>query len=177
MCDRIPVSVDGSDTSSRACTGGVNWRRSKRAHLRILYVVSYAYVSAILGAGYTGDLLRRLRAEAQIALDADSWSRSQRCDCAGRRKAAGAEPQIMSRGLFIFFVQIIACLGVTGTGLWALLRSRHLQQFINSNFALLPAVSDKATSVLLRLLGAFALWYGYTLLSVFRQELSALGFG
>ena len=83
----------------------------------------------------------------------------------------------MSRGLFIFFVQIIACLGVTGTGLWALLRSRHLQQFINSNFALLPAVSDKATSVLLRLLGAFALWYGYTLLSVFRQELSALGFG
>jgi hypothetical protein len=77
----------------------------------------------------------------------------------------------------IVFVQIIACLGVTGTGLWALLNPRHLQQFINSNFALLPAVSDKATSVLLRLLGAFALWYGYTLLSVFRQELSALGFG
>lgn len=83
----------------------------------------------------------------------------------------------MSRGLFIFFVQIIACLGVTGTGLWALLQPRHLQQFINSNFALLPAAKDKPTSILLRLLGAFALWYGYALFGVLRQELSALGFG
>ena len=86
-------------------------------------------------------------------------------------------PQIMSRGLFIFLVQMIACLGVTGVGLWALLNPRHLQHFINSNFALLPSASDKATSILLRLLGAFALWYGYTLFSLFRQELSALGFG
>jgi len=83
----------------------------------------------------------------------------------------------MSRGLFIFLIQIIACLGVTGIGLWALLRPGHLQQFINSNFALLPAGKDKATAILLRLLGAFALWYGYTLIGVFRHELSALGFG
>jgi hypothetical protein len=83
----------------------------------------------------------------------------------------------MSRGLFIFFVQIIAGLGVTGIGLWGLLRPRHLQQFINTNFALLPAADDKDTSILLRLLGAFALWYGYTLLCVFRQELTALGIG
>jgi len=83
----------------------------------------------------------------------------------------------MSRGLFIFLIQIIAGLGVTGIGLWALIGPRHLQQFINSNFALLPAVGDKATPVLLRLLGAFMLWYGYTLIGVFRQELSALGFG
>lgn len=83
----------------------------------------------------------------------------------------------MSRGLFIFFVQVIACLGVTGIGLWALLGPRHLQQFINSNFALLPAVNDKATPIMLRLFGAFALWYGYTLIEVFRDELSALGFG
>ena len=59
----------------------------------------------------------------------------------------------------------------------SLLNPRHLQHFINSNFALLPSASDKATSILLRLLGAFALWYGYTLFSLFRQELSALGFG
>jgi hypothetical protein len=83
----------------------------------------------------------------------------------------------MSRGSFIFFVQIIAGLGVTGIGLWGLLRPRHLQQFINTNFALLPAADDKATSILLRLLAAFALWYGYTLLCVFRQELTALGIG
>ncbi len=83
----------------------------------------------------------------------------------------------MSRGLFIFFIQIIACLGVTGIGLWALLRPGHLQQFINSNFALLPAGKDRATATLLRLLGAFALWYGYILIGVFRHELSALGFG
>jgi hypothetical protein len=83
----------------------------------------------------------------------------------------------VSRGLFIFFVQVIACLGVTGVGLWALLGPRHLQQFINSNFALLPAVNDKATPIMLRLFGAFALWYGYTLIEVFGHELSALGFG
>jgi hypothetical protein len=83
----------------------------------------------------------------------------------------------MSRGLFIFLIQVIACIGVTSIGLWALLRPRHLQQFISSNFALLPAGKDRATPILLRLLGAFALWYGYTLIAVFRHELSALGFG
>jgi hypothetical protein len=85
----------------------------------------------------------------------------------------------MSRGLFIFFIQVIAGIGVTGIGLWALVTPRHLQQFINANFALLPAVKDaeKTTPIVLRLLGAFSLWYGCTLIGGLRQELSALGFG
>jgi hypothetical protein len=85
----------------------------------------------------------------------------------------------MSRGLFVFVVQLFGCLGVTGFGVWALSGPRHLQQFIHSNFALLPSVKHtvQLTPVLLRLLGAFALWYGYILLSGFRHELSSLGFG
>jgi len=85
----------------------------------------------------------------------------------------------VSRGLFAFVVQMLACLGVTSIGVWALARPRHLQQFINSNFALLPNVEEtgQVMPILLRLVGIFALWYGYMLSSGFRQELSALGFG
>ena len=85
----------------------------------------------------------------------------------------------MSRGLFVFFIQMFICLGVTGIGVWALARPRHLQQFIHSNFALLPSVKGAAhiTPVVLRLIGAFALWYGYVLIGGLRQELSSLGFG
>jgi hypothetical protein len=85
----------------------------------------------------------------------------------------------MSRGLFVFFIQTFAFLGVTGIGVWALARPRHLQQFIHSNFALLPSAKDAAqiTPLVLRLVGAFALWYGYVLFGGLRQELSSLGFG
>jgi hypothetical protein len=85
----------------------------------------------------------------------------------------------MSRGLFVFFIQMFVCLGVTGIGVWALARPRHLQRFVHSNFALLPSVNDAAriTPVVLRLVGAFALWYGYLLFGGLRQELSSLGFG
>ena len=85
----------------------------------------------------------------------------------------------MSRGLFVFVIQIFVCVAVTGVGVWALTRPRHLQQFMHSNFALLPAVKTTAqfTPVLLRLLGAFAVWYGYLLFSGFRKELVSLGFG
>jgi|NGEPerStandDraft_6_1074524.scaffolds.fasta_scaffold08701_3 hypothetical protein len=85
----------------------------------------------------------------------------------------------MSRGLFVFVVQMFACLGVTSIGVWALARPKHLQQFINSNFALLPSVKDtvQLTPILLRLAGVFALWYGYMLIGGFRQELSSLGVG
>jgi hypothetical protein len=74
---------------------------------------------------------------------------------------------------------MIAGLGVSGIGLWALVKPRHLQQFINANFALLPAVKDAAqtTPIVLRLLGVFALWYGCILFGAFHRELSALGFG
>ncbi len=85
----------------------------------------------------------------------------------------------MSRGLFVFVIQMLVCIGVTGIGVWALARPRHLQQFINSNFALLPSVKETAqvTPILLRLAGAFALWYGYMLFVGLRQELTSLGLG
>jgi hypothetical protein len=85
----------------------------------------------------------------------------------------------MSRGLFVLVVQIFASLGVTGIGLWALARPRSLQRFINANFALLPEVkdTDEVTSIILRLIGVFALWYGYTLLDGLHHELIAFGLG
>jgi hypothetical protein len=85
----------------------------------------------------------------------------------------------MSRGLFILVVQIVVSLGVTAIGLWALARPRHLQRFINSNFALLPEVKDtiQLTPIILRLIGVFALWYGGMLIDGLHRELAALGFG
>lgn len=83
----------------------------------------------------------------------------------------------MSRGLFVFVIQMFACIGVTSIGVWALAKPKHLQHFINSNFALLPSVKDtvQVTPILLRLLGVFALWYGYMLFVGLREELSSLG--
>jgi hypothetical protein len=85
----------------------------------------------------------------------------------------------MSRGLFVVVVQIFASLGVTAFGLWGLARPRHLQRFIHANFALLP--EDKGTMqitpFILRLIGAFALWYGGTLIEGLHHELVAFGFG
>jgi len=83
----------------------------------------------------------------------------------------------MSRGLFILVVQVFAGLGVIGIGLWALFRPRHLQRFVNSNFALLPEVKQtvQVTPIVLRLIGVFALWYGCTLIEGLHQELVALG--
>jgi hypothetical protein len=85
----------------------------------------------------------------------------------------------MSRGLFVFVIQLFAILGVTGIGLWALARPRHLQRFINSNFALLPEDDDKGrvTPIMLRLIGVFALWYGYVLIDGLHRELATLGIG
>jgi nucleotide-binding universal stress UspA family protein len=70
MYNRILVTTDGSDTASRACTEAISLAKDQKARLRILYVVSYAYVSAVLGSAYTGDLLRRMRADAQSTLQA-----------------------------------------------------------------------------------------------------------
>jgi hypothetical protein len=82
----------------------------------------------------------------------------------------------MSRGLFFFVMQIIASVGVTATGLWALFKPRHLQQFVRENFALLPEATQAArfTRLCLGLVGLFALWYGATLMVAVRQELLAL---
>jgi hypothetical protein len=83
----------------------------------------------------------------------------------------------MSRGLFVLVVQVFAGLGVSGIGLWALARPRHLQRFIHANFALLPEVKGgvQFTPVILRLIGVFAVWYGCTLIEGLHQELLALG--
>jgi nucleotide-binding universal stress UspA family protein len=70
MYNRILVATDGSDTASRACSEAINLATEQNARLRVLYVISYAYVSAILGNAYTGDLLRRMRAEGKATLEA-----------------------------------------------------------------------------------------------------------
>ncbi|HEX2789295.1 MAG TPA: universal stress protein [Steroidobacteraceae bacterium] len=87
MYERILVAIDGSDTSSRACVEAIRLASAQKARLRVLYVVSYAYVSAILGGGQTGDLLRRLRADAQTALDA--------AEVAGRNAGLEVEPRLL----------------------------------------------------------------------------------
>jgi len=69
MYERILLATDGSDTSSRAAEQAIKLAADQKARLRVLYVVSYAYLSAILGGGYTGDLLRRMRAEGQATLE------------------------------------------------------------------------------------------------------------
>jgi nucleotide-binding universal stress UspA family protein len=70
MYTRILIATDGSDTASRACSEAINLATEQNARLRVLYVISYAYVSAILGNAYSGDLLRRMRAEGKATLEA-----------------------------------------------------------------------------------------------------------
>jgi nucleotide-binding universal stress UspA family protein len=87
MYERILIAIDGSDTASRACTEAIRFASAQKARLRILYVISYAYVSAILGAGNTGDLLRRLRADAQTVLNA--------AQAAARSAGLEVEPRLL----------------------------------------------------------------------------------
>jgi nucleotide-binding universal stress UspA family protein len=68
MYNRILLATDGSDTASRASAEAISLASDQKARLRILCVISYAYVSAVLGGAYTGELLRRVRADAQAAL-------------------------------------------------------------------------------------------------------------
>jgi nucleotide-binding universal stress UspA family protein len=70
MYQRILVAIDGTDTSSRACTEAINLAVDQKARLRLLHVVSYAYVSAVLGGGSTGDVMRQLRADGEELLKA-----------------------------------------------------------------------------------------------------------
>jgi nucleotide-binding universal stress UspA family protein len=87
MYNRILVAIDGSDTSSRACSEAIKLASAQKARLRILYVISYAYMSAIVGGGYTGDLLRRLRTDAQTVLDA--------AEAAARSVGLEVEPRLL----------------------------------------------------------------------------------
>lgn len=87
MYNRILVATDGSDTSSRACTEAISLASDQKARLRVLYVISYAYVSAVLGSAYTGDLLRRMRAEGQATLEAT--------EAAARSAGLEVEPRLL----------------------------------------------------------------------------------
>ena len=71
MYDRILVAIDGSATASRACTEAIKLAVDQKARLRVLHVLSFSFVSAVLGSTTGGgDLLRRLRADGQDTLDA-----------------------------------------------------------------------------------------------------------
>jgi nucleotide-binding universal stress UspA family protein len=87
MYQRILAAIDGSDTASRACTEAIGLAADQKARLRILYVISYAFVSAVLGGAYTGDLLRRMRADAQAALDS--------AESAARNAGVEVEPRLL----------------------------------------------------------------------------------
>lgn len=83
----------------------------------------------------------------------------------------------MQRGAFVIVIQILVALSLFALGLWALLRPRHFQAFINVNFALLPAQSERSqvTPAVLRALGVFLLWYGYMFSAAFWREISWFG--
>ena len=87
MYNRILVATDGSDTASRACTEAISLAADQKARLRVLSVISYAYLSAVLGGAYTGELLRRLRADAQATLDA--------AETAARSLGLEVEPRLL----------------------------------------------------------------------------------
>lgn len=83
----------------------------------------------------------------------------------------------MQRGIMVLVLQMLICMGVTGLGIWAVARPRRLQLFMNDNFYLLPAVRpDRSlTPTLVRLFGIFLLWYGYSLLREYHDELLWFG--
>lgn len=83
----------------------------------------------------------------------------------------------MQRGIMVLLLQMLICLGVTGLGIWAVTRPRRLQLFMNANFYLLPAAKPgkSFTPMLVRLFGIFLLWYAYSLLREYHNELVWLG--
>src|SRR5262245_59992940 len=83
----------------------------------------------------------------------------------------------MSRGLFILVLQLGVSIGVAGIGAWAVLLPQHLQNFINLNFALLPACRPGSfiTPTLIRAAGVCLMLYSYMLALNFKDELLWLG--
>ncbi|OAF02546.1 hypothetical protein AYJ54_26555 [Bradyrhizobium centrolobii] len=79
----------------------------------------------------------------------------------------------MSRGAVVLAIQLFVSVVITSVGLWALLWPKRLQQYVNTNYALLPAVREgwRPTAIVLRLVGVFLIWYGYTLAAAYRAEL------
>jgi hypothetical protein len=83
----------------------------------------------------------------------------------------------MSRGPVFFLIQLLAGFGVAALGSWALIRPKHLQEFIKDNYDLLPAVKSRSpiTTTLIRGAGVGLLFYGVTLLSNYKEEMIFLG--
>jgi len=87
MYQRILAAIDGSDTSSRACSEAIKLAADQKARLRLLHVVSYGYLSAILGHVQTGDLLRELRANAKATLE--------EAEAAAHKAGVETEPRLL----------------------------------------------------------------------------------
>ena len=87
MYSRILAAIDGSDTALRACAEAIKLASDQKARLRLLHVVSFGYVSAVLGGAYTGEMLRRMRSDAQSTLDD--------AEAAARSKALDVEPRLL----------------------------------------------------------------------------------
>lgn len=83
----------------------------------------------------------------------------------------------MQRGIMVLALQTLICLSVTGLGIWAIARPKRLQLFMNDNFDLLPAIKPGAsiTPIVVRLFGLFLLWYAYSLLRGYGDELLWIG--
>ncbi|MDE1992424.1 MAG: hypothetical protein KGI75_07965 [Rhizobiaceae bacterium] len=83
----------------------------------------------------------------------------------------------MSRGLFIFALQIFVCLAVACLGIWTMFRPKSFQAFVNENFRLLPTVKPgiRPTTILIRLSSLFLLWYALTLARTFGGEIRFIG--
>jgi hypothetical protein len=82
-------------------------------------------------------------------------------------------PKAMQRGLFMLFLQLFICVAITAVGLWALIRLRRFQIFLNNNFALLRAVKDgwQIAPIALRFIGALLILYGYMFASSYAAQL------
>jgi hypothetical protein len=82
----------------------------------------------------------------------------------------------MRRGPVFFVIQLGIILTLSSVGVWAVIGPRHLQAFLNENFALLPVVrpgslSTIVASNLLRLAGFGLVFYGCRLLENLKEEM------
>ncbi len=87
MYSRILAAIDGSDTASCACSEAIRLAVDQKARLRLLHIVSYAYISAVLGGEQSGELLRRLREDAQATLD--------QAETAAHKAGVDTEPHLL----------------------------------------------------------------------------------
>lgn len=69
MYRRILVPIDGSNTATRGLTEAIGLAADQHASLRIVHVISDAYVNAVLMGGmYSGDVLGQMHDQAEAIL-------------------------------------------------------------------------------------------------------------